>query len=65
MFGAGEEILEKREPPIVAISIGEFSHEEDEEPQRLADGPTVIYFNQGNLDSQHPVASQNSQAAMV
>ena len=50
---------------MVALSIGEISQEEDEEPQRLADGPTVIYFNQGNLDSQHPLASQNSQAAMV
>jgi len=30
VFGAGEEILEKREPAMVALSIGELSHEEDE-----------------------------------
>jgi hypothetical protein len=51
VFGAAEEILEKRKPPMVALSIGEISHDEDDEPQRFADGPTVIYFNQGNLES--------------
>ena len=50
---------------MVALSIGEISQEEDEEPQRFADGPTVIYFNQGNLESQHPLVSQTSQQAIV
>ncbi len=51
MFGAAEEILEKRKPLMDALSIGEISPDENEEPKRLGDGPTVIYFNQGNLES--------------
>lgn len=50
---------------MAAFSIGEISHDGDDEPQRFADGPTVIYFNQGNLESKHPLASQSSQVAIV